>query len=48
VEVNQKIVREINGRLASGTEEFAFYHQNADWLTRILPKQNRGFFLIRW
>jgi hypothetical protein len=48
LEVNQKTVREINRRLASSTDRFAFYHREAPWLLKILPKQNQYLSRILW
>jgi Protein of unknown function (DUF4238) len=48
LEVDQRIVKEINRRLASSTDRFAFYHREASWLLKILPKQNQYLSRIRW
>lgn len=44
----QSMVKEINRRLASGTERLAFYHEPAAWLLRILPKKDPYLSVIRW
>ena len=44
----QKIVKEINRRLASEAERLAFYHQPAPWLLRVLPKERPYLSVIHW
>ena len=45
---NQKFVREINRRLASGTERLSFYHERAPWLLQILPKKDPYLSRFVW
>ena len=44
----QRIVKEINRRLASDTERLAFYHEAAPWLLAIFSKKHPYLSIIRW
>lgn len=44
----EKMVREFNRRLVSTTERLAFYHREATWLLKILPKENHYLSVIQW
>ncbi len=44
----QAFVKEANRRLASTTERFAFYHEQAPWLEGILRKKNPYLSAIKW
>jgi hypothetical protein len=44
----QRIVKEINRRLASQTERIAFYYEPAPWLLKILPKKYPCLSAIHW
>ncbi len=44
----QSFVREINRRLASTTVRFAFYHERAEWVHKILSKESPYLSRIRW
>lgn len=48
VSAPQSFVREINRRLASTTARFAFYHEHAEWVHRILSKESPRLSRIRW
>ncbi len=42
------LVREINRRLASTTVRFAFYHERAEWMHKILTKEAPYLSRIEW
>ena len=44
----QSFVREINRRLASTTLRFAFYHERAEWVHKLLSKDSPYLSRIRW
>jgi hypothetical protein len=48
VGTEQRIVKEINRRLASTTERLAFYHEPAPWLLKILSKTTPYLSVIHW
>ncbi len=48
LQVNQRVVRELNRRQASGAERLVFYHQHAQWLIDILPKKDPYLSRIGW
>ena len=45
---NETFVREFNRRLASTTDRFAFYHEEAEWILRLLRKPKIRLNRIRW
>ena len=48
IPASQKFVREINRRIASGTERLGFYHERAPWLLQILPKKEPYLSRFVW
>ncbi len=44
----QTFVKEANRRLASTAERFAFYHDSAHWLKRVLQKKDPYLSEIKW
>ncbi len=44
----QPIVREFNRRVASRTLRFAFYHEEADWVHRLLSKEDPFLCRVSW
>lgn len=45
---SQSFVKEVNRRLASATTRFAFYHEHAQWVHRLLSKDSPHLSRIRW
>ena len=48
LEVGQRTAREVNRRLAGGTERFAFYHERGPWLSGLLAKGDLFLSRIGW
>jgi Protein of unknown function (DUF4238) len=48
VKSRQKVVREINKRLVSQATRFAFTHDKASWLSKLLPRDDLGVMRIGW
>jgi hypothetical protein len=48
LDAQQSVVREVNRRLASTTLRFAFYHERAEWLHKILSKESPYLSRIVW
>jgi hypothetical protein len=48
LKAEKAIIKEMNRRLASGTERLAFCHEAATWLFKILRKENPYLSVIEW
>lgn len=46
--VTQRLVKEINRRIASTTIRFAFCHERSPWLQPVLAKANPYLSIVRW
>ncbi len=48
VQGNERLVRELNRRLVSEVDRWAFYHEPAEWLSRLLAKERHYLSQIAW
>lgn len=46
--VPQRLVKELNRRLASGADRFVFYHEHADWVLKAAMNKPEQLSRIRW